>query len=111
MGARYANRRPVARRRRYTTARIARFIYFIFGLINSLIAIRFVFRLLGARPANDFASLIYDVTYPFVAPFIGLFGREPSFNRSVVEYSSLVAIIVYALLAYMLVRLLDLFSD
>ena len=90
-------------------ARYARLIYFVFGVIESLIAIRAVLRLLGARETG-FASFIYGVTGPFVAPFKGLF-NEPGFGSSVLELSSLLAIIVYALLAYALVRLLFIFGD
>lgn len=106
---RYTEQRAV-RRRGDTLARYARLIYFIFGVIESLIAIRAVLKLLAANPRSGFASLIYGVTDPFVAPFTGLF-REPRLDGSVLEFSSLVAILVYALLAFALVRLLYLFSD
>ncbi|MDP9383524.1 MAG: YggT family protein [Chloroflexota bacterium] len=112
---RYADRsavapdRRTARDRRRSLARTARLIYFVFGVIESLIAIRALLRLLGANPVG-FARFIYDITYPFVAPFIGLF-REPRLGVAVLEFSSLVAIIVYALLAYALVRLIYLFYD
>lgn len=106
----YIERRP-ARDSRYMLRRIARVIYFIFGVIEALIAIRAVLRLLGANPRSGFASFIYDVTAPFVAPFRGLFNEPALGNTSVLEYSSLVAILVYALIAFALVRLLYLFSD
>lgn len=98
---------PEARR---SLGRISRAIYWVFGVIESLIAIRAVLRLLGANAANSFASLIYGVTNPLVAPFRGIF-TDPVLGTSVLELSSLVAIVVYALLAYALVRLLYLFSD
>lgn len=106
---------PVVSDRRYTLARYARFIYFVFGLIEALIALRAVFRLLGANPRAGFANFLYQLTAPFVAPFRGIFS-EPSFGSRrfgdpTLELSALVAIIVYALLAYMLVRLLYLFAD
>ena len=104
----FAEARPT-RSRADTLARYARIIYFVFGVIESLIAIRAVLRLLGARETG-FASFIYGITGPFVAPFKGLF-NEPGFGSSVIELSSLLAIIVYALLAYALVRLLYIFSD
>lgn len=61
-------------------------------------------RLLGANLAADFAAFIYGITAPLVAPFVGLFGT-PQFNGSVLEPHSLVAIIVYALLAWLLAKL------
>lgn len=103
-------RRRAVRDPNYTLARIARVIYFIFAVIESLIAIRAVLRLLGANRRNAFASFIFDATGPFVAPFRGLFD-EPAIGNQVLEWSSLVAILVYALLAYTLIRLLYLFAD
>jgi len=79
-------------------------IYLLFGLLGGLLGIRFVLGLLGANPAAGFAQLIYGVTGPFIAPFAGLFG-QPRFEGSVFESNSLVAILVYALIAWVLVRI------
>lgn len=106
---RYIERRTVAARD-YTLARTARAVYFIFGLFETLIALRVALRLLAANPNSAFASLIYGITGPLVAPFRGLF-RDPNMGGAVLEFSSLVAIVVYALIAYALVRLLYIFAD
>jgi hypothetical protein len=82
-------------------------IYFIFGVVEALLAIRFVLLLLGANEASGFVRLIYGLSQPFVLPFQGIFG-VPSFDGSVIEWSSLVGIIVYILLAYGLARLIEL---
>jgi YggT family protein len=91
-------------RRRGTAYKVRQAIYFIFGIIEGLIAIRFVLRLLGANPGAGFADFVYGVTAPFLAPFVGLFGT-PQYNGSVLELHSIVAIIVYALLAWVLAKL------
>lgn len=90
--------------RRATVSKVRQAIYLLFGLIEALVAIRFALRLLGANPAADFAAFIYAITAPLVAPFVGLFGT-PQFNGSVLEPHSLVAIIVYALLAWLMAKL------
>lgn len=95
----------------YTIIRVARLIYFVFGIIEGLIAIRFILRLLGANSASAFGSFIYNVTAPLIAPFSGLFSDPSLGSNSVLELSSLVAIIVYALAGYALVRLLYVFAD
>ncbi len=82
-------------------------IYFIFGIVEVLLAIRFVLLLLGANEASSFVRLIYGLSQPFVLPFQGIFGA-PSFDSSVIEWSSLVGIVVYLLLAYGLARLIEL---
>jgi hypothetical protein len=96
-----------ASRRAATAARAKQVIYFIFGVIEALLALRFVLLALGANQGSPFVDLIYGLSRPFVLPFQGIFG-EPALGSSVFEWSSLVAIVVYMLLAYGLARLVDL---
>lgn len=84
---------------------IARLVYFIFGLIVAFIALRFVLLLLGANEGNAFVDLVYGVSGFFVAPFYGIFGNTPQFGASIIDVSSIVAIIVYALIAWALTSL------
>jgi hypothetical protein len=91
-------------RRRDSAYRLCQGIYLVFGIIEGLIAIRFVLRLLGANPDAGFASFIYGLTAPFLAPFFGLFGT-PNFGGSVLELHSIVAIVVYALIAWVLAKI------
>ena len=93
--------------RRDSALRLQQGIYLVFGIIEGLIAIRFVLRLLGANAAAGFASFIYGVTAPFVAPFVGLFGT-PNFDGAVLELHSITAIVVYALLAWVLAKIVQL---
>lgn len=88
----------------------ARIISFIGSVIVAVVAVRFVFILLGANPQNAFANFIYSVSRPFVQPFYGLFNYDPSFTRAHFELASLIAIFVYALLTMLLVRLVTLGS-
>ncbi len=88
-------------------ARAKQVIYFIFGVVEALLALRFVLLLLGASEASAFVRLIYGLSQPFVLPFQGIFG-EPSLGGSVIEWASLVGIVVYALIAYGLARLIEL---
>jgi hypothetical protein len=96
-----------AARRSAGVERAKQVIYFIFGVVEALLAIRFVLLLLGANEASGFVRLIYGLSQPFVLPFQGIFGA-PSFEGSVIEWSSLVGIVVYLLLAYGLARLIEL---
>ena len=79
-------------------------IFLLFGILEGLLGIRFVLGVLGANPAAGFAQFIYGITKPFIAPFVGLFG-QPSFEGSVFEWNALVAILVYALIAWVLVKI------
>jgi YggT family protein len=90
--------------KRQIAYRLTQLIYWIFGLIEGLILIRFALKALSANPSAGFAEFIYGVTAPLVMPFVGLFGN-PSAQGSILELQSIMALIVYALLAWLLARL------
>jgi uncharacterized membrane protein len=100
---------------RQTTTRTAvsgavvarRVVYWIGGFIIALLALRFIFLLLGANRGSGFVNFIYDLTSVLVAPFTGIFG-EPTFGVSYFETSALVAIIIYALITIGIGKLLTL---
>lgn len=77
---------------------------FVAGLVNVLIALRFVLRLLGASTQSAFVNAIYAVSAPLVAPFHGIFG-DSAVNTSYFETAALVAIVVYALIGWGLIVL------
>ena len=89
--------------RREGTRKIQGGIYLLWGILGGLLAIRFFLALLGANRAAGFTQFIYSVTKPFLAPFVGLFGTA-RFDGSVFEVNPLVAILVYALIAWVLVK-------
>jgi len=94
---------PYAAKRR-SASRVVQGIYLVFGVIEALIAMRIVLHALGANPSAGFAQLVYGLTAPLVAPFAGLFGN-PQANGSVLELQSIVALVVYALIAWLLGKL------
>jgi hypothetical protein len=83
-------------------------IWWIVGFIDVLIAIRFLLKLFGANPA-PFVRFMYDVTWPLVAPFHGIFNTAQE-GRSVLEPESLVAMAIYALIGWGIVSLIRLMS-
>ena len=90
--------------RRESAYKLQQGIYILFGFIEVLLAIRFILRLFGANAQAGFAQLMYGVTGPLVAPFQGLFGTV-QVEGSVFESQSLVALVVYALVAWLIVKL------
>lgn len=84
---------------------LARIIWYVSGVLLALLAFRFVLALLGANPNNSFANFIYNLSHPFVAPFFSLFGYKLQYGVSRFEIYTLVAMAVYALIAYGLARL------
>jgi len=89
----------------------ANVIYVVFAVIDGLIAIRFLLKLLAANPQAGFAQLVYGVTAPLVSPFAGLLGNPAASNGSQLEVTSLVAIVVYALVGWLLTRIVLLFAS
>ena|ERR1700691_6475303 len=84
----------------------ARVIWYIAGILLVLLAFRFVFALLGANPANGFANFIYSASHPFVSPFFGIFNYNVRYGVSRFEAYTLVAMVVYSLIAYGIEKLL-----
>ena len=88
-------------------------IYFFFGLLEALLAFRFILKLTGASTLSGFVNLIYDATRIFILPFEGIFSKgtaEGIETVSVFEPATLVAIIVYILLAWGIVKLIRILS-
>ncbi len=83
----------------------SRVIWFVFGVIEVLLAIRFVLMLLGANAEAGFVRLIYGVTDIFMAPFAAIFSTQ-RVAEATFEWSALVAIAIYALIAWGLTALI-----
>ena len=88
-------------------------IYFFFGVVEILLAFRLVLKLTGASLGSAFVGFIYGVTRLFTLPFEGIFRRTVTAGMettSVFEPSTLVAIFVYAVLAWGIVKLIRISS-
>jgi hypothetical protein len=90
--------------RRLAAYRLTQLVYWVFALVEGLILVRLILKVLGANPAAGLAQFIYGITTPLVAPFLGLFPNQ-TYQGSVLELSSVVALIVYALVAWLLGKL------
>jgi hypothetical protein len=84
---------------------MARAVWFVFGVIEILIAIRFVLKLAGANAEAGFVQMINNLSGVFMVPFNAILGA-PRVSGAVFEWSALVAIAVYALLAWGIVSLI-----
>jgi len=84
-------------------------IYYILGVIETLLGLRFVFMLLGANPRSGFTSFLYAITGIFIAPFSGIFNPVTTTGlstRSVFDPATLIAMAIYALIGWGIVKLL-----
>ena|SRR5689334_6059841 len=95
---------PVAEEGRYNF-RAAAAVGFIVGVVDILVAARFLGKLLGASAQSAFVNFIYQASGPLVAPFQGIFGNGGSKANSF-ETADLVAIVAYAVIGWGLVMLI-----
>ncbi len=82
-------------------AMVRRVVALLFGILEVLLALRIILLALGANSGNGIVDGIYNVTEPFVAPFIGVFNiNHATLNgASVIDIAAIVAVFGYALLA------------
>ncbi len=79
-------------------------VWYILGILEALLAFRFILKLLGANPAAGFSSFIYGITYIFAAPFLNVFSKS-YVAGSVFEWTTLLAMLVYWLLALAIIKM------
>jgi uncharacterized protein YggT (Ycf19 family) len=85
--------------------RAAAVVGLIVGVVDVLIAGRFLLKLLGASAQSSFVAFLYGVTEPLVGPFHGIFANTGAANN-VFEPAALVAIAVFALIGWGVVVLI-----
>jgi len=90
---------------RATLHKVTQFIWLLFGGLEALIGIRVILMLIGANPANPFAAFVYQLSSLFLWPFQNIVGN-PAFQNSVLEITSIIAMIVYPLIGWAIVRLI-----
>lgn len=102
--------RDVAAERRLQTFQINRVLWTILGILEILLGLRFLLKLIAANAGSGFATFIYGITGAFTAPFNALLGT-PVMDGSVLEVTTLIAMAVYALLFWVIVRVIQIATD
>lgn len=80
-------------------------VWYILNLLEFLLLFRFVLKLFGANSTAGFTQFIYGVTNIFAAPFLSVF-RVTRVSGATFEWTTLLAMLVYWLIAWGIVRLL-----
>ncbi len=80
-------------------------VWYILGIVETLLAFRFVLKLLGANPEAGFSSFVYGITYVFATPFLSVFRSSRIVEGSVFEWTTLLAILVYWVIAMGIIQL------
>jgi hypothetical protein len=92
------------REQRIFTFKITQLIWLFLGILEALIALRIGLKLIGANPESSIVALIYGLTFLFLFPFEGMVGT-PTAGSMVLELSSLFAMLIYALIAWAVERI------
>ena len=100
-----STQREPEREQRIFTFKATQLVWLLFGMLEALIALRIGLLLIGANPDSPIVALIYGFTSLFLFPFAGLIGT-PSAGNMVLELSSLFAMLIYALIAWGIERII-----
>ncbi len=80
-------------------------IWYVLGIVEVLLAFRFILKLLGANAGAGFTSFVYGITYVFATPFLTVFRSSQIVAGSIFEWTTLLAMVVYWIIAMGIVQL------
>ena len=87
-----------------------RIIVLVFGLIQIVIGARIVLLLLDAREANALVSAVLNISQVFVAPFVGILGKDSlAAAGSVLDVAAILAFVGWSLLELIVIWALGIF--
>ena len=75
----------------------------VVGVIEALLLLRFVFKFFVANVGTPFVAWIYSTTASLVSPFARIV-PDLKLGQFVVDFSTLVALIVYVFIGYLILR-------
>ena len=84
--------------------RISAVVWTITGFIEILVGLRILFKLLAANAGNGFVDFIYNLSGVFADPFQGIV-QDVSSGSTVLEINSLIAMLIFALIAWGVLKL------
>jgi|SRR5581483_931263 len=94
----------------YTSGFLRVLINFIFGLIELILGFRILFEIAGANPSTPFVAWLYEVSRPLINPFYGIFPSPVLKSGTVLDMSAIIALLIYAIIAYLLSELIKFIS-
>lgn len=83
--------------------KMSQIIWLLLGILEATLGLRVFLRLIGANPESPFAAMVYSVTDMFLWPFAGL-TEVPGFGNYVLEIPTIIAMFVYAVFAWVIVK-------
>jgi hypothetical protein len=89
-----------------TIFRTYQVIWYLLTVVEIVLGFRVAFKAFGANQMSGFTSLIYTLSDPLALPFSGIL-KNSIYGASLLEWSTIIAAIVYALIAYGLVHIMQ----
>lgn len=86
---------------------VGRLVFTASFIITTILGLRFLLSVIGANPSNPIAHFIYNVSSPLVTPFVGLFNYTPHYGISNFDFESLIALVAYGIIAWIIVALVN----
>lgn len=83
----------------------AQIIWYVLMILEAVLLLRFALKLLQANPRAGFTNFIYNLSSIFTAPFEAVF-RNVRVEDSIFEWTTLLAMFIYWLIAWAIIRLL-----
>ncbi len=82
-------------------------VYNAIMLVNGLLFLRFIFTAVGIEKTDGLVGFIYSSTHSLVQPFFDLFNSRITYGTGEIEFETLMAIVVYSLIARAVIRLVE----
>lgn len=82
-------------------------LYVISALVEFFLGIRFILELFGANASNGFVNWVYEMSSVLLEPFRGIFPTKVFESTYVFDFSTIFAMLIYAILALLVAALLN----
>ncbi|OQX51058.1 hypothetical protein B5M47_02060 [candidate division CPR3 bacterium 4484_211] len=86
---------------------VKQIILFSLVVVEFMLGLRVFLVLTGANPEALFVKWVTDFTHPLALPFLGMFSSSASGVGARVEFSTIFGMLMYAVLAYLLIRVVE----
>lgn len=95
---------------KYDLSRVAKgFVELMLGVVGVMLGLRFILKLFSANPGNDIVNWIYETSAEILGPFRNVF-PAPNLEGSIVEFSTIFALLVYTLIGMLAFYVIDLLT-
>ena len=106
-GAQQMRAGEVVQQRRFGVGKTIDLVWYVLGVLEVVLTARFFFSLTAANSAAGFVKFIFAISQPFAWPFNGIF-PVPREGNNIFDLNILLAMVVYAVIAWGIARLLAL---